>query len=159
MITINGRTRCQFYKGKANWAEISKVKGAVNIPVVANGDVVDFNTAKEAPHQSCADVILVGRGACGKPCLPAEVSQKLIKTAAQNVPDDPEFCSIVSEQYGDMLQFYGKYLDLRVARKHLQLYMDTAQTPLELRQCILRTASLAKVLVALPMSFDRWDGA
>ena len=158
MITIHGSTRCQIYKGKANSAEISRVKGAVNIPVVANGDVVEFN-AEEAPHQSSANVILVGRGACGKPCLPAEVSQKLIKTAAQKVLDDPEFCRIVSEQYGDMLQFYGKYLDLRVARKHLQLYMDTAQTPLELRQCILRTASLAKVLVALPMSFDRWDWA
>ena len=157
MITIHGRTRCQFYKGKANWAAISEVKKAVSIPVVANGDIVDFATAKVALRQSHADGVMVGRGARGKPWLLAEVSQKLKNIAVQNIPSIPEFCSLVSEHYEDMLQFYGKDLGLRVARKHLGWYMETAQTPLDLRSIILRSESSEKVLGLLRMAFERRD--
>ncbi len=157
MITIHGRTRCQFYKGKANWAAISKVKKAVSIPVVANGDIVDFATAKVALRQSHADGVMVGRGARGKPWLLAEVSQKLKNMAVQNIPSISEFCSLVSEHYEDMLQFYGKDLGLRVARKHLGWYMETAQTPLDLRSIILRSESSEKVLGLLRMAFERRD--
>tara|TARA_B100001057_G_scaffold491877_1_gene583085 strand:+ start:564 stop:1553 length:990 start_codon:yes stop_codon:yes gene_type:complete len=157
MITIHGRTRCQFYKGKVNWAAISKVKKAVNIPVVANGDIVDFTTAKEALRQSRGDGIMVGRGACGKPWLLAEISKKFKDMTANNVPDNSEFCRIVAEHYEDILQFYGKDLGLRLARKHLGWYMNVCHTPLELRQTILRAESPAKVLASLPIAFERWN--
>lgn len=137
MVTIHGRTRCQFYKGRANWDAIRAIKEAVSIPVLANGDIVDTTTARQALAASGADGVMIGRGVQGKPWLLAEVAHAIWGSAAPAVPQGPDLVAMVSEHYQAMLAFYGPELGLRVARKHLGWYMDGAETPADLRRLLL----------------------
>jgi nifR3 family TIM-barrel protein len=150
MITIHGRTRCQFYKGQADWAAIRDVKQAVTIPVIANGDIVDAAAAAQALRCSGADGVMVGRGIQGQPWLLAEIGAALFGTQAPRPPEAAELAAMVAGHYEDMLRFYGLDLGLRVARKHLGWYMDRAATPPALRQAILTARDPARVLAALP---------
>lgn len=137
MITIHGRTRCQFYKGHADWKAISEVKETVSIPVVANGDIVNSETAQVALRQSGADGIMVGRGARGKPWLLAQIAHDLFGTKPPDIPVGPRFVEMVQCHYEAMIRFYGSELGLRVARKHLGWFMDCCETPSALRKAVL----------------------
>ncbi len=86
MVTVHGRTRCQFYKGSANWSAISRVKQAVTIPVIANGDITDSQTARLAMQASGADGVMVGRGAQGRPWVLAQIAHDLFGTPAPQIP-------------------------------------------------------------------------
>ncbi len=146
MITIHGRTRCQFYKGRADWSAINAVKQAVDIPVVANGDIIDTPSARAALQQSGADAIMMGRGARGRPWLLAEVAHELFGTAKPDIPHGAAMADMVAAHYEAMIGFYGHDLGLRVARKHLGWFMDTCATPDALRKEVLTAQDVKTVL-------------
>ena len=150
MVTIHGRTRCQFYKGAADWKAIAGVKQAVQIPVIANGDIVDAATAKEALAQSGADGVMMGRGVQGQPWLPALVASDIYGTVAPCIPSGSDFIEMVSKHYDAMLSFYGELLGVKVSRKHLGWYMDYAGSDKDLRRAVLTAKSPAEVLRLLP---------
>jgi nifR3 family TIM-barrel protein len=161
MVTIHGRTRCQFYKGTANWAAIREIKEAVSLPVLANGDIIDSPTATKALELSGADGVMIGRGIQGKPWLLAQVASDIWGTAAPVIPEGNDLVDMVSEHYEAMLRFYGADLGLRVARKHLGWYMDEAGTPAPLRRAVLTEKVPAEVLRLLPkaLSPSKLEGA
>ena len=149
MITIHGRTRCQFYKGRADWAAIRAVRDAVGVPVVANGDIVDAETARQALALSGADGVMVGRGAQGRPWKLAQIAAALSGVQGPQPPRGHAFYSMVSGHYEAMLAFYGNALGARVARKHLGWYMDETDTPAGLRRAVLTEPSPRRVLTLL----------
>lgn len=153
MVTIHGRTRCQFYKGAADWAAIAEIKQAVTVPVIANGDIVDTETAQRALAASGADGVMVGRGAQGRPWALAQIAADLFGAEAPEIPEGEARAEMVAEHYEAMLAFYGQDLGLRVARKHLGWYMDDAGTPGDLRRLIQTCRDPKEVLARLPEAF------
>ncbi|MCO8145939.1 tRNA dihydrouridine synthase DusB [Rhodovulum tesquicola] len=149
MITIHGRTRCQFYSGRADWAAIRAVKRAVSVPVVANGDIVDAATARAALAASGADGVMVGRGAQGRPWVLARIAAALAGRPAPAAPTGAAFADMVAGHYEASLSFYGRTLGARVIRKHLGWYMDEAGTPPALRQAVLTERDPGRVLALL----------
>lgn len=154
LVTIHGRTRCQFYKGVADWAAIAQIKDAVDIPVIANGDIVDIASARTALTQSGADGVMMGRGAQGRPWALSQVASELYGTAAPMIPKGAALIDMVCGHYEAMLSFYGKDLGGKTARKHLGWYMDDAGTDTALRKAILTQPDPAQVVRDLQLAFD-----
>lgn len=150
MITIHGRTRCQFFKGRADWSAIRAVKETVKIPVIANGDIVSPETGAEALELSGADGVMIGRGAQGAPWRLAEVAAALFGTPAPKIPTGADLTEMVSSHYDAMISFYGEKLGNRVARKHLGWYMDGVNADPGIRKTVLTEKDPAKVLRLLP---------
>ncbi|MFY1707804.1 tRNA dihydrouridine synthase DusB [Tritonibacter scottomollicae] len=155
MVTIHGRTRCQFYKGRANWAAIADVRKAVTVPLLANGDILGASDARAALDASGADGVMIGRGVQGKPWLLAQVAHDLWDSEAPDIPSGSVLIDMVSGHYEAMLEFYGGDLGLRVARKHLGWYMDEVGTPAPLRREVLTARTAADVLHLLPDALQR----
>lgn len=157
-VTIHGRTRAQFYKGRADWAAIAAVRAAVSVPVIANGDIVDAASARAALAQSGASGVMIGRGAQGAPWRLAQVAADLAGAPVVDAPRGGAFVDLVGGHYEAMLRFYGAALGGRVARKHLGWYMDRAATPAALRREVL-TAPPERVSALLPLALGAGEVA
>ena len=124
MFTVHGRTRNQFYKGHADWLAIKDVVKAVGVPVIANGDIINFADVESCLDRSQAHGIMIGRGAQGRPWIVGQYGARLAPNGFPATPSLDEKRSIILEHYEHMLSFYGIELGLRNARKHLGWYVD-----------------------------------
>jgi tRNA-dihydrouridine synthase B len=149
MIAVHGRTRCQFYKGRADWGAIAAVSRAVRVPIVANGDILSGADALRARAASGAAAVMIGRGARGRPWLPAQIADRLAGRAPAPAPTGAALRAVVAEHYEAMLDHYGRALGARVARKHLGWYLEAAGADPVFRRALLTEPEPARVLGAL----------
>ncbi len=154
MITVHGRTRNQMYRGTADWAFVARVKAAVSIPVIVNGDIRSPEDAREALRQSGADGVMVGRGAYGRPWLLGQVMAALSGAPDRPDPTLAEQHALVVEHYGAMLDHYGEHTGVAMARKHLGWYTKGLHGSAEFRQTVNTVPVARDVLTLIDRFFD-----
>ena len=123
MVTVHGRTRMQFYTGQANWSHIAAVVDAIDLPVIANGDIEDEASAREAMKKSGAAGVMIGRGAEGRPWRLAQISNALFGTPYREPTREEKLASMLN-QIGNSAELYGERLGVRVVRKHVAAFVD-----------------------------------
>jgi tRNA-dihydrouridine synthase B len=169
LISVHGRTRCQFYKGEADWSAVRAVKDAVGVPLVVNGDITSFEKAVVALKLSGADAVMMGRGAQGQPWLPGQIGRRFETGKAEPAPAIADQLNYIRTLYDELLRLYGPRIGLRHARKHLGWALDVAARSScapaavlkDWRQKILTAEEPAGVHRSLQDAFDdfAWSAA
>ena len=169
LISVHGRTRCQFYKGEADWSAVRAVRDAIKIPLVVNGDITSFEKAVTALEMSGADAVMIGRGAQGQPWLPGQIGRRLETGIAEPAPSLTEQLSHIRALYDEVCSLYGLRIGLRHARKHLGWALEVAalcsRAPAESlkiwRQKILTSDDPRRVHRSLEDAYDdfAWSAA
>jgi len=147
LVTVHGRTRCQFYTGRADWTAVRAVKDGIAIPVVINGDIVGIADAERALAASGADAVMVGRGAQGRPWFPGQLARYLATGERAEAPSLAVQHALIGALYEEILAYYGRDVGLRHARKHLGWALTTAAATVNAPTHLLK-AHRSRVLTA-----------
>jgi len=153
-LAVHGRTRCDFYKGAAEYDTIKAIKQAVSIPVIANGDITSVEKAEQVLNYTGADAIMIGRAAQGRPWIFREINHFLATGTHLSAPTRDEIGSILIGHVKELHIFYGEFMGVRIARKHVSWYMQQHDQEKTFRSIFNGLLSAEEQLESLYLYFE-----